>query len=64
MEPAPEEPRAGANRLVAPRNSVLGDVLSGAGLGLLLGVVVGLATSPVVAIVVGALVSLLAVFLG
>ena len=64
MEPASEEPRAGVNRLVAPRSGVLGDVVAGAGLGLLLGVVVGLATSPVVAIVVGALVSLLAVFLG
>lgn len=40
------------------------DVMSGTGLGLLLGMVVGLSTSPVVGIVVGALTSLLAVFLG
>lgn len=40
------------------------DIFAGGGLGLLLGVVVGLTTSPVAAIVVGALTSLLAVFLG
>jgi hypothetical protein len=40
------------------------DVLSGTGLGLLLGMVVGLSTSPVVGVVVGGLTSLLAVFLG
>jgi len=40
------------------------DVFSGVGLGLLLGVIVGMASSPVVATVVGAIASVLAVFLG
>ena len=40
------------------------DMLAGAGLGLLLGIVVGLSTSPVVGVVVGGLTSLLAAFLG
>jgi hypothetical protein len=40
------------------------DVFSGAGLGLLLGVIMGMAHSPVVAIVAGAITSVLAVFLG
>jgi hypothetical protein len=47
-----------------PSRGLAVDVLSGAGLGALLGLVVGLSTSPVVAVVVGALTSLLAAFLG
>lgn len=46
------------------RRSWGGDLFAGAGLGLLLGVIVGLSTSPVVEVVVGTLMSLLAVFLG
>ncbi len=46
------------------RRSWFGDLFAGAGLGLLLGVIVGMTTSPVVEIVVGTLMSLLAVFLG
>lgn len=46
------------------RTSAAADVFAGAGMGLLIGVTVGLATTPVVAVVVGALTSLLAVFLG
>ncbi len=44
--------------------SVRSDIASGAGIGLLLGVLVGLSSSPVVGIVAGALASILAVFLG
>ena len=40
------------------------DIFAGAGLGLLLGSVMGLSVTPVVAIVIGALTSVLAVFLG
>jgi hypothetical protein len=40
------------------------DVLGGAGMGLLLGTLVGLSSSPVVGVVVGALASVLAIFLG
>ena len=47
-----------------PISSRLSDIFAGAGLGLLLGVVVGLSASPVVGMVVGALTSVLAVFLG
>jgi hypothetical protein len=43
---------------------VFGDVFAGLGLGLLLGIVVGLSLTPVVSIVIGALTSMLAVFLG
>lgn len=46
------------------RFSFLSDVFAGAGIGLLLGTVVGLSNAPVVATVVGALTSLLALFLG
>ncbi len=46
------------------RTSIAADVFAGAGIGLLLGTVLGLSTTPVVALVVGALSSLLAVFLG
>jgi hypothetical protein len=46
------------------RGGMASDVLSGSGLGLLLGSVVGLTTTPVVAGVVGGITSLLAVFLG
>jgi hypothetical protein len=53
-----------ASSLAAPRPQRLSDVLAGLGIGLLLGTVVGLATSPVVAYVVGGLTSLLAVLLG
>jgi hypothetical protein len=44
--------------------SIWPDLLGGAGLGLLLGTLVGLSSSPVVGVVVGALASVLAVFLG
>jgi hypothetical protein len=44
--------------------SILPDLFGGAGMGLLLGTLVGLSSSPVVGIVVGALASVLAVFLG
>jgi hypothetical protein len=61
----PEEAfQESASRLVVPRPQRLSDVLAGLGIGLLLGTVVGLATSPVVAYVVGGLTSLLAVLLG
>jgi hypothetical protein len=46
------------------RGSVVSDIFAGAGIGLLLGTVLGLSTTPVVALVVGALTSVLAVFLG
>lgn len=46
------------------RRSAAADLLSGLGIGLLLGIVVGLSTTPVVAVVVGALTSLLAALLG
>lgn len=49
---------------VSKKSNVLPDVFAGAGVGLLLGTVMGLTTTPVVAVVVGALTSLLAVFLG
>ncbi len=45
-------------------NRFISDVFSGVGIGLLLGTVLGLSTTPVVALVVGALTSILAVFLG
>jgi hypothetical protein len=63
--PPPRSPQQ-ASTLSAPTapGSPMTDVLSGAGLGLLLGKVVGLATSPVVGVVVGALTSLLAAVLG
>jgi len=44
--------------------SVYADVFAGAGLGILLGTILGLSVTPVVAGVVGALTSLLAIFLG
>ncbi|MCA8881703.1 MAG: hypothetical protein KDA73_17520 [Rhodobacteraceae bacterium] len=46
------------------RSSALADVIAGGGIGLLLGTVVGMTTSEVVATVVGALTALLAVLLG
>jgi hypothetical protein len=46
------------------RSGTAADLLSGLGIGLLLGIVVGLSTTPVVAVVVGALTSLLAALLG
>jgi hypothetical protein len=46
----------------APR--IWPDIVGGAGMGLLLGTLVGLSSSPVVGVVVGALASILAVFLG
>ena len=46
------------------RHRLAPDLFAGAGLGLLLGLVVGLSITPVVAGLVGALTSLLAVFLG
>ena len=46
------------------KSGVAVDVFSGSGLGLLLGVIMGMAHTPVVATVVGAITSLLAVFLG
>lgn len=47
-----------------PQLSLRSDIIGGAGLGLLIGVLVGLSSSPVVGVVVGALASILAVFLG
>lgn len=47
-----------------PKTRLAPDLFAGAGLGTLLGLVVGLSITPVVAGVVGALTSLLAVFLG
>ena len=47
-----------------PQTRPVADIFAGAGMGLLLGTVVGLTTTPVVAGIVGALTSLLAVFLG
>lgn len=64
MEPTSAEMPTGMRNEIRSMRDIAVDVLSGAGLGLLLGMVVGLASSPVVAIVVGALTSLLAVFLG
>lgn len=46
------------------RSGAAADLFAGAGMGLLIGATVGMATTPVVAVVVGALTSLLAVFLG
>lgn len=48
----------------APRIDLIGRIFAGAGLGLLLGLIVGLSKTPVVAGVVGTLTGLLAVFLG
>ncbi len=45
-------------------SGIVSDLFAGAGMGLLLGVLVGLSSSPVVGVVVGALASVLAVFLG
>lgn len=45
-------------------HSAFAEVFSGLGLGLLVGVIVGLSVSPVVVIILGSLVSLLAAFLG
>lgn len=64
MEPTSGELPTGMSNERRSMRDIAVDVLSGAGLGLLLGIVVGLASSPVVAIVVGGLTSLLAVFLG
>lgn len=47
-----------------PQAHPVADLFAGAGMGLLLGTVVGLTTTPVVAGIVGALTSVLAVFLG
>jgi hypothetical protein len=46
------------------RGSTAADALAGIGLGLMLGTIVGLTTTPVVAGLVGGITSLLAVFLG
>lgn len=47
-----------------PQAQPMSDIFAGAGMGLLLGTVMGLTTTPVVSVVVGALASLLGVFMG
>ncbi|WP_424990780.1 hypothetical protein [Fluviibacterium sp. S390] len=47
-----------------PKARILSDLFAGAGMGLLLGTVMGLTTTPVVSVVVGALAALLGVFMG
>lgn len=61
--PSPEPP-PNVDTETRKRGSTAADALAGVGLGLMLGTIVGLTTTPVVAGLVGGITSLLAVFLG